>query len=165
MANLNDQSFPPANLGRVDEEMVRGYHMVSDADCGVVGSGFEFRVRQGCLCCNPSLCDVCFSLTSIHWFNLDIDECRNRLRSSRDATPKLYKNCRKLISSNHWSGYPKASFDPKSSQSPPEPSFYTSWTGLFHALNNLTGEDHGSAPGPLCLGRNQCWFFRDQSLS
>ncbi|GFT67443.1 uncharacterized protein TNCV_2360561 [Trichonephila clavipes] len=40
--------------------------MVSNADCGAVGSGFESRVRHGCLCCNPFLlCDVCFTLPSI----------------------------------------------------------------------------------------------------
>ncbi|GFV05182.1 hypothetical protein TNCV_223951 [Trichonephila clavipes] len=38
----------------------------SDADCGAVGSGFESRIRHGCLCCNPSLlCDVCLALTSM----------------------------------------------------------------------------------------------------
>ncbi|GFT77385.1 uncharacterized protein TNCV_1470441 [Trichonephila clavipes] len=46
------------------------YHLsdivVSVADCVAVGSGFESRVRHGCLCRNPSLlCDVCFTLTSM----------------------------------------------------------------------------------------------------
>ncbi|GFX25018.1 hypothetical protein TNCV_1279541 [Trichonephila clavipes] len=37
--------------------------VVSGADCGAVGAGFEYRVRHECLCCNPSfLCDVCFML-------------------------------------------------------------------------------------------------------
>ncbi|GFX31773.1 hypothetical protein TNCV_171061 [Trichonephila clavipes] len=40
--------------------------VVSDADCGAVGSGFEYRVKHECLCCNPSLCEVCFTLTSMN---------------------------------------------------------------------------------------------------
>ncbi|GFU31230.1 hypothetical protein TNCV_1742241 [Trichonephila clavipes] len=40
--------------------------VVSDADCGAVGSGSKSRVRNGCLCCNSYLlCDVCFTLTSM----------------------------------------------------------------------------------------------------
>ncbi|GFX50616.1 hypothetical protein TNCV_2722031 [Trichonephila clavipes] len=40
--------------------------MVSDTDCGAVGSGFGSRERHGCLCCNPFLpCDMCFTLASI----------------------------------------------------------------------------------------------------
>ncbi|GFT61378.1 hypothetical protein TNCV_1953021 [Trichonephila clavipes] len=28
--------------------------VVSEADCGAVGTGFNSRRRRGCLCCNPS---------------------------------------------------------------------------------------------------------------
>ncbi|GFT25664.1 HTH_Tnp_Tc3_2 domain-containing protein [Trichonephila clavipes] len=40
--------------------------VVRDADCGVVGSGFESWERHGCLCCIPSLhCDVYYKLSSM----------------------------------------------------------------------------------------------------
>ncbi|GFY08755.1 hypothetical protein TNCV_5006681 [Trichonephila clavipes] len=39
--------------------------VVSEADYGAVGAGFESRVRHGCLLCNSPLCDVCLTLTSI----------------------------------------------------------------------------------------------------
>ncbi|GFT55303.1 hypothetical protein TNCV_1021761 [Trichonephila clavipes] len=38
--------------------------VVSEADYGAVGAGFESRVRHGCLFCNSPLCDVCLTLTS-----------------------------------------------------------------------------------------------------
>ncbi|GFV71986.1 hypothetical protein TNCV_2459191 [Trichonephila clavipes] len=39
--------------------------VISDTDCGAVGSGFESQERHGCLCSNSLHCDVCFTLASI----------------------------------------------------------------------------------------------------
>ncbi|GFT67189.1 hypothetical protein TNCV_783411 [Trichonephila clavipes] len=66
--------------------------VVSDAVCGTVRSGFESQVRLGCLCCDPSLCDECFMLTSIDeahfWLNGYVN--KQNCRISSEANPQVY---------------------------------------------------------------------------
>ncbi|GFX67782.1 hypothetical protein TNCV_1564831 [Trichonephila clavipes] len=70
----------------------------SHADCGTVGSGFEFQLRHGCLCCNPSLlCDVGFTLAVIAVNQLQYIKIMPYRKSNLGRNTRKVKSVQRVI--------------------------------------------------------------------